>query len=307
MSALIQARDVTVRFGRLTAVDRASLELAAGETLGLAGESGSGKTSLAKALIGLIPRERGSVSIEGRTLDGLDRAGQLWLRRRAQIVLQDAAAALSPRFTVRRLIEEPLRIHGLDEPARPAALLEALGLDADLLDRYPHELSGGQAKRVGLARALILDPALLVADEPTAGLDISVQGEILNLLTGLQARRGLALLLVSHNLAVIRRVTDRLAILYLGRIVEIGSTADLFERPAHPYTAALVAAAPVIDAERSQPRAAAAGDIPSPFDPPSGCRFHPRCPYAQARCRMDSPELVPRGGGRMVACHFPLE
>ena len=306
MSALLQARDVTVRFGRLTAVDRASLDLAAGETLGLAGESGSGKTSLAKALIGLVPRQGGSISIEGRALDGLDRAGQLWLRRRAQIVLQDATAALSPRFTVRRLIEEPLRIHGLDDPARPAALLETLGLGAELLDRYPHELSGGQAKRVGLARALILDPALLVADEPTAGLELSVQGEILNLLTGLQARRGLALLLVSHNLAVIRRVTDRLAILYLGRIVETGPTTDLFERPAHPYTAALVAAAPVIDAERAQPRAAPAGDIPSPYNPPAGCRFHPRCPHAQALCRETSPTLSPVGAGRMAACHFPL-
>jgi oligopeptide transport system ATP-binding protein len=303
MSALLEAREVSVRFGRLVAVDRASLDLAAGETLGLAGESGSGKTSLAKALIGLVGRESGRVAIEGRSIDGLDRAGQLWLRRRAQIVAQDAAASLSPRFTVRRLIDEPRHIHGLD---RGASLLDTLGLGAELLDRYPHELSGGQAKRVALARALSLDPALLVADEPTAGLDVSVQGEILNLLTGLQARRGLALLLVSHNLAVIRRVTDRLAILYLGRIVEIGPTAGLFERPAHPYTAALVASAPIIDAGRAQPRAAPTGEIPSPFDPPKGCRFHPRCPYAQARCREVSPELSPIGHDRAVACHFPL-
>jgi len=305
MSALLEARDVIVRFARMVAVDRVSIALAAGETLGLAGESGSGKTTLAKALIGLLPYQ-GQVEIEGMSLDRLDRAGQLRLRRRVQLVAQDAVSSLSPRFTVRRLIEEPLRIHGLGGLERAAAQLDALGLGPALLDRYPHELSGGQAKRVALARALILDPILIVADEPTAGLDVSVQGEILNILSALQAERGLALLLVSHNLTVIRRVTDRLAILYLGRLVETGPTRFLFERPAHPYTAALIAAAPVIDAERVHPRSAPAGDLPSPFHPPEGCRFHPRCPYAQARCRMESPELVPAGEGRMVACHFPL-
>ncbi len=303
MTALIAADAVSVRYGRMLAVDRVSLTLGIGETLGLAGESGSGKTSLAKALIGLVPKTSGSIAIEGRPIERIDR---LALRRRAQIVLQDAAAALSPRFTVRQLIEEPLTIHGIDVGSRVSDMLARLGLGPELLDRYPHQLSGGQAKRVGLARALVLDPALVVADEPTAGLDLSVQGEVLNLLSEQQQERGLGLLLVSHNLSVIRRVTDRLAILYLGRIVESGPTMMLFEHPAHPYTSALIAAAPAIDAERAAPRRPPAGEVPSPFDPPKGCHFHPRCPYAQERCRQEAPELTPVGEDRLAACHFPL-
>jgi oligopeptide transport system ATP-binding protein len=306
MTALLDATDVTVGFGRLTAVDGVSLALAKGETLGLVGESGSGKTSLAKALIGLVKRRSGQILIDGRSIDALDRAGRLWLRRCAQITLQDAAAALSPRFTVRRLIEEPLRIHGLRQPERLTEMVEALGLGDGLLDRYPHELSGGQAKRVGLARALILEPKLLIADEPTAGLDVSVQGEILTLLAGLRDRLGLALLLITHNLAVARRVTDRLAVMYVGGIVEIGPTDALFDRPAHPYTAALIAAMPTIDPARTHPRTPPPGEIPSPFDPPPGCRFHPRCPRAQAICRTVPPALLPVSPDQAAACHFPI-
>ncbi|MEA2756883.1 MAG: peptide/nickel transport system ATP-binding protein [Aliidongia sp.] len=302
MNSLLEAEHVTIRFGRLTAVADASLTLAAGETLGLVGESGSGKSSLAKALIGLVPVTAGRISIEGHDLATLDRAGRLRLRRRAQIVLQDAAASLSPRFTVARLIAEPLRIHRLADSGMPP-LIERLGL-ADLLDRYPHELSGGQAKRVALARALVLTPELLVADEPTAGLDISVQGEMLNLLIGLRPRPGL--LLVSHDLSVIRRVSDRLAVLYLGRIVETGPTRTIFNRPAHPYAAGLIASAPVIDPERRQPRRTLSGELPSPFAPPPGCAFHPRCPQAQAICRRVVPVAQAVGEGREVACHFPL-
>jgi oligopeptide transport system ATP-binding protein len=304
MTALLAAEGVGIGFGRLTAVADASLTLGAGETLGLVGESGSGKSSLAKALIGLVPLRAGRVLIEGRDIAGLDRAGRLGLRRRAQIVLQDAAASLSPRFTVARLIAEPLRIHGMAQ-ARMAPLVERLGLAA-LLARYPHELSGGQAKRVALARALVLEPKLLVADEPTAGLDISVQGEMLNLLARLRERLGLGLLLVSHDLAVIRRVSDRIAVLYLGRIVETGPTRAVFRQPAHPYSAGLIASTPVIDPERRQRRRALDGELPSPFAPPPGCAFHPRCPQARELCRRVTPTPAVVGEDRAASCHFPL-
>jgi oligopeptide transport system ATP-binding protein len=304
MTALLAAEGVGIGFGRLTAVADASLTLGAGETLGLVGESGSGKSSLAKALIGLVPLRAGRVLIEGRDIAGLDRAGRLGLRRRAQIVLQDAAASLSPRFTVARLIAEPLRIHGMAQ-ARMAPLVERLGLAA-LLARYPHELSGGQAKRVALARALVLEPKLLVADEPTAGLDISVQGEMLNLLARLRERLGLGLLLVSHDLAVIRRVSDRIAVLYLGRIVETGPTRAVFRQPAHPYSAGLIASTPVIDPERRQRRRALDGELPSPFAPPPGCAFHPRCPQARELCRRVTPTPAAVGEDRAASCHFPL-
>jgi peptide/nickel transport system ATP-binding protein len=299
MNALLDAVGVTVAFGRLTAVADASLSVEAGETLGLVGESGSGKSTLAKALIGLLPVRAGQIRLDG---EPIARLGRKRLRRRAQIVLQDAAASLSPRFTVAQLLAEPLRIHGLsDEDLAP--LVKRLGL-AGLTDRYPHELSGGQAKRVALARALALAPRLLVADEPTAGLDVSIQGEMLNLLAGWRDRLGL--LLVSHDLSVIRRVSDRVAVLYLGRIVETGPAAALFERPAHPYSAALIAAAPVIDPTRSRPRPALAGEPPSPFAPPPGCAFHPRCPRAQGLCRETRPTLAPVAAVRKAACHFPL-
>jgi peptide/nickel transport system ATP-binding protein len=302
VSTLLEAEGVTIGFGRLIAVADASLTVAAGETLGLVGESGSGKSTLARALIGLLPLRAGRVLIEGEAIAGLDRAGRKRLRRRAQIVLQDAAASLSPRFTVAALLAEPLRIHGL--PAdRLAPLVERLGL-SDLGSRYPHELSGGQAKRVALARALALAPRLLVADEPTAGLDVSVQGEVLNLLADLPDRP--ALLLVSHDLSVVRRVADRVAVLYLGRIVETGPADALFGAPAHPYSAALIAAAPVIDPERRRPRPELAGEPPSPFAPPPGCAFHPRCPRAADPCRRSRPEPAPVGPARLAACHFPL-
>jgi oligopeptide transport system ATP-binding protein len=304
MTALLAAENVTIGFGRLVAVTDATLALAAGETLGLVGESGSGKTTLAKALIGLAPVRAGRILIAGEPVAGRDRAGRMMLRRQTQIVPQDAAASLSPRFTVSQLIAEPLRIHAL-KGAAMAGLIDRLGLGA-LIDRFPHELSGGQAKRVALARALVLEPKLLVADEPTAGLDISVQGEMLNFLNELRRTLDLGLLLVSHDLSVIRRVADRIAVLHLGRIVETGPTDAVFRHPAHPYTAGLIAAAPTIDPERRHPRAALAGEPPSPFAPPPGCAFHPRCPYAQEICRRVVPVAEPVGDGRAVACHFPL-
>jgi peptide/nickel transport system ATP-binding protein len=301
MKTLVEACGVTIGFGRLVAVADADLTVAPGTSLGLVGESGSGKSSLAKALMGLVPIRAGTIRIAGHDLAGLSRKT---LAAAAQILLQDATASLSPRLRVAELIAEPLRIQGR-KPDAGAAPIERLGLSA-LLDRYPHELSGGQAKRVALARALVLAPKLLIADEPTAGLDVSVRGELVNLLAELRAERGLGLILVSHDLSVIRSAADRIAVMYLGRIVEAGPTNRIFAAPAHPYTAALLAAAPAIDPGRRRTLPRLAGEVPSPFAPPAGCAFHPRCPQAQARCRAERPLPAPTAEGGAAACHFPL-
>jgi oligopeptide/dipeptide ABC transporter ATP-binding protein len=301
MTMLVEACGVTIGFGGFVAVADADLTLAPGATLGLVGESGSGKSSLAKALIGLVPIRAGSIQIAGHDLA---RFGRKMLAAEAQILLQDAMASLSPRLRVAELIAEPLRIHGR-KPDIKAAPIEQLGLSA-LLDRYPHELSGGQAKRVALARALVLRPKLLIADEPTAGLDVSVQGELVNLLAALRAEHGLGLILVSHDLSVIRSAADRIAVMYLGRIVEAGPADRLFAAPAHPYTAALLAAAPAIDPERRRTLPRLAGEVPNPFAPPAGCAFHPRCSRAEARCRAERPLPASMAHGGVAACHFPL-
>ena len=304
---LLAAEDVHVRLGSAEVIAGASLALDAGEVVGLVGESGSGKTTLCRALLGLLPVSAGQVRLDARPLaEWPERA----LRRRVQFLLQDAASSLSPRLRLRDLLAEPARIHGLPPAVtwdRMKGLLHQLRLPPDLLAKFPHEISGGQARRVAMARALILDPAVLVADEPTAGLDVSVQGEVLNLLLDLQRARGLALLIVSHNLGVIRRVTQRMAVMYLGQIVELGRSADVFAQPAHPYTAALLSADPAIDPARRRTPVLLRGDAPSPANPPPACRFHTRCPAAQAVCRSDPPGLAPLGGGRWARCHFPFE
>ncbi len=301
---LLVAEDVRVRFGAVEALAGVSLAVQAGESVGLVGESGSGKTTLCRALLGLQPVAAGRVVLEGRNLAAWpDRA----MRRRLQMLLQDAAASLSPRMTLRALLEEPIRIHRLPHAERWAAmerLLQQLGFPANALDKYPHQVSGGQARRVAMARALILEPVLLVADEPTAGLDVSVQGEVLNLLMAQQAARGLALLVVSHNLNVVRRVTARTAVMYLGQVVEQAASAELFARPAHPYTAALLRANPAIDPARRRAPVVLTGDVPSPAHPPAGCRFHPRCPAAEDVCRNTAPDLAEAAPGRLVRCHF---
>lgn len=287
----------------LNLLDGITLSLDRAEALGLVGESGSGKTTLARALLGLVAAQ-GAIHFEGAPLNA-DRAA---LRRRAAIVFQDPLASLSPRMRLGPAITEPMVIHGLPMPGgREAAarrLLERVGLPPAFARRYPHELSGGQARRVAIARALATDPALLIADEPTAGLDVSVQGEVLNLLADLRETLGLALLVISHNLAVVRHVTDRTAILYLGRLMEVGPTTEVFAAPLHPYTRSLIASEPQPDPRRRRADLAIHGDIPSLLHRPPGCPFHTRCPIAQARCRAETPALREAAPNRHVACHY---
>jgi peptide/nickel transport system ATP-binding protein len=309
-AAILQMESVVVRYGRLTAVDRLSLVVGDGETLGLVGESGCGKTSLAKALVGLTPIDRGRILLEGTDTSRGDATKRGWLSQRIQLLFQDPVASLSPRLSVRRLLQEPLRIrHALTPQTwqEIRQLVVDLGLSENLLQLYPHQLSGGQARRVSLVRALAMRPRIIVADEPTAGLDLSVQGELLNLLGQLQRRLGLTYIVVSHNLNVIGRITDRVAVMYLGQIVEVGKTRRIFDRPAHHYTAGLIAANPVLDRARRRKRTVLQGELPSPHDPPSGCRFHTRCPAAQERCRLEEPVLRPDAAGHQAACHFPLD
>ncbi|KQS89440.1 MULTISPECIES: oligopeptide/dipeptide ABC transporter ATP-binding protein [unclassified Rhizobium] len=301
-------KDAVIRYDRLTAVDGVSLELRRGETLGLVGESGCGKSSVARAIVGLQPLAGGTLTIEGETLQDVSNQRRQALQRKIQLLFQDPAASLSPRMTVRSLLAEPLKIRGTYTPesrARIVDLAESIGLGEQLLSRYPHQLSGGQARRVALVRALAAEPSIIVADEPTAGLDISVQGELLNLLRALRDRLGLSYLLISHNLNVVGRVTDRVAVMYLGQIVESGPTAALFRAPAHPYTQALLSANLTLDVSRRRERIVLSGELPSPSNPPSGCRFHRRCPLAQPKCAVDVPTLQ-ASGERSVACHFPL-
>ena len=310
MTPLIALDDVSVVFGReVRALDGVSLALAPDEIVGLVGESGSGKTTLCRVLMGLLPPTAGSVRVEGESLQAVLRRDPLAFRRRAQMLLQDAVASLSPRMTIRNLLAEPIRIHGLaleERWARAEGLMQRLGLSRDILAKFPHQISGGQARRVAILRALILDPKLIVADEPTAGLDVSVQGELLNLLLDLQREFGLTYLIVSHNLGVVRRVTSRTAVMYLGQIVEEAPTSDLFAAPAHPYTAALLSTVAAVDPARRRKPIVLRGEIPSVSRPPSGCRFHTRCFQAQPRCSVEMPLLGEIAPGRRVRCHFPL-
>ena len=293
------------------AVIDASLSLGQGETLGLVGESGSGKTTLGRAILGLVQAESGSVRFDGQDLRALSRTGLSRLRRDMAMMFQDPVGSLSPRQTVRALITEPFQIHrinaDLDEEA--ARLCEMVRLPQDFLSRYPHELSGGQARRVGVARALALNPRIIIADEPTAGLDVSVQGEILNLMNELQETHGLSYLIISHNLPVIRHVSDRLAIMYLGRLVEFGNSDEIFSQPTHPYTQALVNGVPQPDPNRRRSLVSIEGEVPSLANRPAGCEFHTRCKYATDDCRNTRPPLSQirvNGLDREVACHYPL-
>ncbi|MBM3523979.1 MAG: ATP-binding cassette domain-containing protein [Alphaproteobacteria bacterium] len=295
--------------GGVQALAGVSLRLARGEIVGLVGESGSGKTTLCRVAMGLENASRGLVRFDGRPLQDILAREPLALRRRAQMLQQDAVASLSPRLRVRSLVEEPLAIHALDKVEgrrRIAELFSRLGLSAEVADKFPHQVSGGQARRIAIARALALRPELVVADEPTAGLDVSVQGDLLNLLLDLHAEFALTYLIVSHNLAVVRRITARTIVMYLGQIVESAPTLALFERPAHPYAAALVSTHPTLDPRKRRARIVLKGEIPSVVNPPSGCRFHTRCPHAEARCRAEMPALRTLSDAREVRCHFPL-
>ncbi len=305
----IKARLVGLENRFLDAVLDVSFSVAAGTTFALVGESGSGKTTLGRAIIGLVPMRAGSVRFQGEEPLLQGRAAIAAYRRHVAMMFQDPVASLSPRLTVKSLITEPFVIHGrmgknLDAEAR--RLLALVGLPADFAGRYPHQLSGGQARRVGVARALALSPKLIIADEPTAGLDVSVQGEILNLLARLQRELGLTYIIITHNLAVVRHVSDEMAIMYMGRFVEHGPTRAIFAHAAHPYTYGLLAAQPHPDPDRRRDNVELQGEVPSLARRPSGCEFHTRCPRAQALCRSVRPEPRSVVAGHTHRCHFPL-
>lgn len=295
--------------GAVRAVDGVSFDVRAGETVGLVGESGCGKTTLGRAVIRLVRPTSGRIVFEGTDLVPLnERAMRPW-RRRVQMVFQDPYASLDPRLNVEAILGEALDVHRLTPHAsaraeRIASLLQEVGLDPAQAARYPHELSGGQRQRVGIARALAVEPRLIVCDEPVSALDVSVQAQIVNLLADLRARLGVAYLFVAHDLAVVRHLSQRMLVMYLGRIVEAGDAREVCDEPQHPYTQALISAVPVIDSASRRPRLRLAGEPPSPLSPPTGCPFHPRCPVAEARCRQERPELRNVGAGRWVACHL---
>jgi len=296
--------------GAIRAVDGVSFEVGAGETLGLVGESGCGKSTLGNAILRTLRPTAGAIRLAGIDLAGLDAEALRAARRRIQMVFQDPYAALDPRMRVGDSIGEPLLVHGLakgDELARHVGeLLARVGLPRAHAGRYPHEFSGGQRQRLVIARALALAPDLVVCDEPVSALDVSVRGQILNLLLELQRSLGTAYLFISHDLSVVRHVSDRIAVMYLGRIVELAERDALFAKPLHPYTQALIGAIPLPDpvAQRRRTRVPLAGEIPSPANPPSGCAFHTRCPIATARCRAETPALERKSSGALVACHL---
>jgi len=322
-SPLLETVDLSKQFmvgsrfsarGRLTvrAVDKVSIAVRSGETLGLVGESGCGKSTLGRCMVRLHDITSGELRFNGEDITHKSLRELRPFRREMQMVFQDPYASLNPRRRVRDILAEPLRVHlklsEAERRERVRRLVGLVGLLPEHLERFPHEFSGGQRQRIGIARAIALEPRLIVADEPVSALDVSVQAQIINLLADLQERLNLTYVFVAHDLSVVRQVSTRIAIMYLGSIVELGPADSIFAKPAHPYTLALLSAVPVVDARQagSRKRIMLSGDVPSPIDPPQGCRFHPRCAFATERCRIERPLLRPLDSGRSVACHFPL-
>jgi peptide/nickel transport system ATP-binding protein/oligopeptide transport system ATP-binding protein len=323
--ALVEVRDVVKHFpitsgivlqkqvGAVHAVDGVSFDVLRGETLGIVGETGCGKSTTARLITRLLRPTSGTVSFEGRDISHMGRGEIKPLRKEMQMIFQDPYSSLNPRKTVGSIIAEPFKIHGLKEGRgeRKRAvqeLMEQVGLNPEHFNRYPHEFSGGQRQRIGVARALALRPKLIIADEPVSALDVSIQAQILNLLRDLQRDLGITLVLIAHDLSVVRHMCDRVAVMYLGKIVELADSETLYTRPRHPYTGVLLSAVPVPDPEltAARRRQIPGGDVPSPTNPPPACRFHPRCPKVQQICREDEPLLSPKDSGALAACHFPL-
>lgn len=305
-------KEFPARRGKVHAVSDVSLCIYRGETLALVGESGCGKSTLGRMLLRLIEPTSGHLRYDGQNLLALKPEKMREMRRRMQIIFQDPYASLNPRMSIGRIIEEPLLTHKIGENRQERqsivhSLMDKVGIRPEFYSRYPHQFSGGQRQRVGIARALALNPELIVCDEPVSALDVSIQAQILNLLRDLQKELGLTYLFISHDLGVVRYISDRVCVMFLGRLCEIGGTKELYQSPIHPYTRFLMESVPKPDPTlRREEREILTGDIPSPIDPPSGCRFHTRCPYAREICSKEAPPMREFGNGRYAACHFPL-